>query len=119
MPKTSPVTRIPSYAAFWQHYLTQHQNPVNRALHCVGTCGSAICLGLAAFLSWKWLLAALVCGYGIAWLGHLLIERNRPLTFTYPLWSLRADYHLVALILMGWVWPRTVNGDLDVTTRLR
>lgn len=48
-----------------------------------------------------WLLLVLPVGYGAAWFGHFLVERNRPLTLKYPLWSLRADYRLVGLILIG------------------
>ena len=82
-------------------------------LHCLGTCGSAFCLGLAVFLSWKWLLAALACGYGIAWLGHLFLERNKPVTFTYPLWALRADYHMVALMLTGYACHRRIDDSVS------
>jgi hypothetical protein len=43
----------------------------------------------------------LMLGYGFAWVGHFFIERNKPASFNYPLWSFRADWKMWALILAG------------------
>ena len=53
-------------------------------------------LGTAAFLA-----LAPVLGYGPAWIGHFFVEGNRPATFDYPLWSLRADFEMVFRMLTG------------------
>ncbi|MBS0203755.1 MAG: DUF962 domain-containing protein [Planctomycetes bacterium] len=97
----APIPEFNCFAEFWQHYLSQHRHPLNRVLHALGTVGGLVCLGMAACFSWTWFLAVLPVGYGLAWLGHFLIERNRPLTFAFPWWSLRADYKLVGMLLMG------------------
>ena len=71
-------------------------------MHFVGTTGSVALVVVAGVLGEPLLLiAALVCGYFFAWLSHLLIERNRPATFTYPLFSLAGDFHMWALMWQG------------------
>ncbi|MNP67550.1 hypothetical protein D3C76_1633970 [compost metagenome] len=50
---------------------------------------------------WWLLLAAPVFGYGFAWVGHFFFEKNRPATFTYPLYSLMGDFVMFRDILLG------------------
>jgi hypothetical protein len=91
-----------SYEEFWPFYVSQHAHPRTRLLHLVGTAFALICLVVA--LAWQrwWLLAAVpVVAYGLAWIGHFFIERNRPATFTHPLWSLRGDFRMFVLMLRG------------------
>ena len=101
MTSSSPVPppvgggRYESFQAFYPFYISEHANLVSRRLHVVGT-GLAVMLALAAVaqLDWRLGVAALVCGYAFAWAGHVFFEKNRPATFTYPLWSLRGDFTL-------------------------
>ena len=94
--------RIRRYRAFWPYYVAEHSRPRTRQLHFVGTTGAvALVVAAAAMGEPLLLLAALVCGYFFAWLSHLLIERNRPATFTYPLFSLAGDFHMWALMWQG------------------
>lgn len=98
--------RIGSFEEFWPYYLTQHRHPVSRGLHLAGTLLALICLALALTASPLWGLAAPLCGYGLAWLGHFAFERNRPATFRYPLWSLRADWRMFRRMLTGRLNPQ-------------
>lgn len=91
-----------SFGEFWPHYLREHARPTTRLLHVVGTT-LVVLIGIAALVlrSW-WLLAAMpIAGYAFAWASHIAIERNRPATFTHPLWSLRADFRMWRLWLTG------------------
>jgi len=93
--------RYPTYEAFWPFYVSQHRNPTNRRLHFVGTSLVIAALAAAVLVSLRWLLAAPLAGYGFAWVGHFAFEKNKPATFTYPLWSLRADFRMFRFMLAG------------------
>lgn len=93
---------IETFEEFWPYYLSEHSKPMTRRLHLVGTLiGTAFLI--LAILSWSyWLiLAGLVSGYAFAWFSHLFVERNRPATFKYPLWSFIADYKMAFMTLTG------------------
>lgn len=97
-----PARAYRTYRDFFPYYLTEHARPQTRWLHY---CGTTVELGsLAAALltgnGW-WLIPAVLGGYGFAWIGHFFVEKNRPATFTYPLWSWIADHHMVWLALTG------------------
>ena len=42
--------------------------------------------------------------YSFAWTGHFFIEKNRPATFQYPLWSLVGDLRMCMLMWRGQLW---------------
>ena len=93
---------IETFEEFWPHYVHAHRHPMNRALHYAGTT-AAICsvVTAAATLNPAWLLLTPVAGYGPAWIGHFVFEKNKPATWEYPLWSLRGDFKMYALALRG------------------
>ena len=91
-----------SFAEFYQFYLSEHSDPLNRRLHFTG-CVLVIAVILCAliFREWLFLVLAPVFGYGLAWVGHYFIEKNRPATFKYPLWSLMGDWVMFGEIISG------------------
>ena len=94
--------RYNSFTEFWPYYLAEHSKPGTRLLHLIGT---SIALGTVVvfILVGKWWLfpLALIPGYGAAWIGHFFIEKNKPATFQYPLWSFMGDYKMIFMMLTG------------------
>jgi hypothetical protein len=103
--------RLRSFEAFWPFYVSQHHHPTNRLCHFVGTTGVLLCLLGGVLVSSHVLLFAPIFGYGFAWIGHFFVERNRPATFEYPLWSLRGDFRMYSLMLQGRMWPEVQKAE--------
>jgi len=90
-----------SFREFYPYYLQEHAKPLCRALHYVGTTLTLFLLVAALLADLRWLLAIPLAGYGFAWVAHFFIEKNRPATFTYPVWSLLGDYKMYFSWLTG------------------
>lgn len=94
--------KITTYAKFWPYYLREHSGANTRTLHYVGTA-----IAILFFLRFLWtgsigaLILAVVSGYLFAWIAHFWLEKNRPATFTYPLWSLYSDFRMFFLWITG------------------
>ena len=94
--------KFDSYNEFFTFYLRQHSDPRNRMLHAIGTLlGVAIVVGaLITGHPWYALLFFPV-GYGFAWTGHFVLEKNKPATFGYPFWSFISDFRMLGLMVTG------------------
>jgi hypothetical protein len=99
---TDRPAKFASFGEFYPYYLGEHTSRTSRRLHVVGTL-LAILSAVTALASRRWLLlpAALVLGYGPAWVGHYFFEHNRPATFRHPLYSLRGDFAMLGEVLTG------------------
>jgi hypothetical protein len=96
------MPKYASFAEFYPFYLSEHSNRTTRRLHFLGSSLALFCLAAMLFTGdpW-WFAAALVAGYGFAWFAHLAVEKNRPATFRYPLYSLMGDWVMFWQILTG------------------
>jgi hypothetical protein len=94
-----------SFEEFWPFYVSQHSKKSTRTLHFIG---STLALGAvaAAVVTRRpaLLLGAPRAGDGAARVSHFFVEKNKPATFTYPLWSLMGDARM---------WWMTANGTMD------
>ncbi len=108
---------IKSFAEFWPYYLREHSKPATRALHYIGT-SLVVALALYAIVTGRaallWLLP--LAGYFFAWAGHFGVEKNRPATFTYPLWSLAADFKMWFYWLTGRIRGELARAGVPATS---
>jgi hypothetical protein len=103
-PTTVPASleSVKSFAEFYPIYLREHGNRTCRRLHFIGSTLVLVCLAmLIATGRPQYLLYALLCGYGFAWVGHFVFEKNKPATFKRPLYSLMGDWVMYRDMLIG------------------
>lgn len=101
--------KITNYAEFWDFYVQEHSQPLTRLLHFVGT---SLAIVLLVWIirngTWTYFPLCLIVGYGFAWFSHFYIEKNKPATFKYPLWSFISDYKMMFFMLIG-----KMNGEVE------
>ena len=90
------------FRGFYTFYLGEHANRTCRRLHFVGT-SLVLAITVVAVITghWRWLWGMPVAGYGFAWVGHFVFEKNRPATFQRPLFSLAGDWVMFWQMLTG------------------
>lgn len=98
----SQPQRYTEFAEFYPFYLGEHSNRICRRLHFVGSSLALLCAIAAIVRGDAWLiLAALLIGYGFAWIGHFFFEHNKPASFKQPWFSYRGDWKMWWQILTG------------------
>lgn len=116
VPMKDDGERFQDFEAFWPFYLREHSRPSTRTMHFIGTTIGFLCLVATVAtviirpgpLGLAWIPIGLVAGYAFAWISHALLEKNKPATFTYPLWSFAADWKMWGLTIRG-----KLTGELD------
>lgn len=87
------IPEFKTFKDFYPFYLVEHSNPTNQWMHWTGTLLVILILGRALVAQeWSMLGWIPLAGYGFAWVGHFVIEKNRPATFKHPLYSLMGDF---------------------------
>lgn len=90
------------FADFYPFYLSEHGNRTCRRLHFAGsTLALAFVVAALATRDARWLLGSLLAGYGFAWIGHFMFEKNRPASFKQPLYSFMGDWKMYWQIWSG------------------
>ncbi len=90
-----------TFKEFYPFYIGEHQLPITKLFHFFGSLFVLLALIAGVLYSPWFFLVAPVVGYGPAWVSHFFIEKNRPATFKYPLYSLMGDWVMFWEILKG------------------
>ena len=91
-----------TFQEYYQHYLILHQNKWCRRLHVLGQLATILfivfCLSVRAY--WLLLVSPFII-YPFAWSGHVFFEKNKPASFTNPIWAKVCDWVMFKDILIG------------------
>ncbi len=110
--------RHETYQSFWPFYLQEHAKPRTRYLHYAGTALTMVIAAWALLAGNLFLLLLMpVAGYSFAWMSHAFVERNKPATFTHPLWSLISDYRMFGLAMVGRLGPELEKAGITSDPR--
>jgi len=113
-----PPQEFASYEDFFTFYLHEHSDAGNRAMHAVGTLLGLATLIVAFAVGHPWYaLLWPVVSYAFAWIGHFVIEGNKPATFGHPFWSLISDFRMLGLMFTGRLKARMQAGAIQAGRR--
>lgn len=105
--------KIKTYSEFWDFYVLEHNQPLTRYLHFVGTSlGLVLLVWFVRRGTWYYFPLCFAVGYAFAWFSHFFVEHNKPATFKYPLWSFVSDYKMVWFMLTG-----RMNAEVERVSR--
>lgn len=88
--------KIKSFIEFYPFYLSQHSDIWCRRMHFVGIVLAIISIVIFIFTFNILFLALMpIFGYGCAWIGHFVFEKNTPTMFLQP-WYRFAYYSFLS-----------------------
>ena len=91
-----------TFKDFYPYYLSEHDNKYTKLTHFIGTSiGIFFLIQFFLSLNFIYIFFALLSGYAFAWVVHFFIEKNKPATFKYPLYSYIGDHKMYLEILQG------------------
>ena len=91
-----------SFKEFYPFYLSEHSKTSTKITHLIGSFGVILILIYSFYASnLKFILYAQIFGYGFAWIGHFIFEKNKPATFKFPFYSFIGDWVMLIDILRG------------------
>jgi len=91
-----------SFEEFYPYYIDEHKNKYTKLLHFIGTwCFIFFIIAFLVTGEPKHIFFGFLSGYAWAWTGHFFIEKNKPATFYFPIYSLFGDWKMFAEILQG------------------
>ena len=91
-----------TFTEFYPFYLGEHSKKGTRILHFIGTFLFFVFFVSLLFTGNSKLIApTIITPYAFAWVGHFFVEKNKPATFKYPLFSLCGDFRLFFELLIG------------------
>jgi hypothetical protein len=96
------TTNPQNYTEFWDFYVSEHSQSMTRLLHFAGTSLGIILL--VFFITrgrWYFFPAFFVVGYTFAWFAHFVVEKNKPASFRFPLWSFISDFKMMWYMITG------------------
>ncbi|XP_023333654.1 uncharacterized protein LOC111705371 [Eurytemora carolleeae] len=89
--------------SFYPYYVCEHQQPRTKLFHFIASL-NVLCL-LANMTTSGFNITTpilgLFQGYGLAWISHFWIEKNKPATWQYPGYSFAGDFVLFSEVLSG------------------
>ena len=91
-----------SFHEFYPYYIQEHANKYTKLVHFIGS--SLFLFFIITLLishEMKHLLFAFLSAYGLAWIGHFFVEKNKPATFEYPIYSFMGDCAMYFDIIKG------------------
>ena len=92
-----------SFKEFYKGYfLVGHKHKYTKLFHFIAIAGAILLALIFLFtLQYRFLFAAIFCGYSISVISHYLFEKNHPATYRYPFYSFLGAFMMFFEILAG------------------